>query len=60
MASTIAAYPNSGISPSKKNWVRELVRQLDLPSQVNSCAMQAVLDCICFVLFLIALFMVPA
>jgi len=60
MASTVAAYPNSHVSPSRKNRLRELVRQLDLSSLIRSGAMKAVLDFVVFVAILLALFMVPA
>ena len=60
MASTIAIYPKSHVSTSKKNRVREFVRRLGLPSLALSTAMKHVLDFVLFVAFLIALFMVPA
>jgi len=60
MASPVAAYPNSAASQSKKNSAIELVHRLDIPSHARSIAMEAAIDLVCFVAFLVVLFMVPA
>jgi hypothetical protein len=66
MASTIAAYPNSNVSPSQKNEqffygrVRNLSRRLDLTSHIRSGVLKHVLDFVVLAVILIVLFMVPA
>jgi hypothetical protein len=63
MASTVAAYPNSNVSPSKKNRLGKTLKPflwLDVRSLIRSSVMKAVLDFVVFVAILLALFMVPA
>jgi len=60
MASPVAAYPNSHVSPSLKAQRLSLVESLAVPSQLRSIAIQAVLDGVALAAILFVLFMVPA